>query len=78
MLEKFDFKNPDYASVFQERADRLTRLRQNPQLLQSLKIHYKHNPADFINDWGMTYDPMRARENIPAMLPFILFEKQRE
>lgn len=77
-MTAFDFKNPDYATVFQERADRLIRLRQNPQLLQSLKIHYKHNPADFINDWGMTYDPMRAKENIPAMLPFILFEKQRE
>lgn len=79
MLEKFDFKNPQHiATTLQERADRLIRIRQNPQLLQSLKIHYKHNPADFINDWGMTYDPMRAKENIPAMLPFILFEKQRE
>lgn len=74
----FDFKNPDYATVFKERADRLIRLRQNPQLLQSVKIHYKHNPIDFISDWGITYDPMRAKEGMPAYLPFILFNKQIE
>ena len=75
---QFDFKNPDYATVFQERADRLIRLRQNPQLLQSVKIHYKHNPADFINDWGCTYDPRNPERSLPSAVPFILFPKQRD
>ena len=37
-------------------------------------LHYKNNPVDFINDWMMTYDP-RSK---PAMLPFSLWERQKE
>ena len=37
-------------------------------------LHYKNNPADFINDWMMTYDP-RSK---PAMLVFSLWDRQKE
>ena len=37
-------------------------------------MHYKSNPIDFIDDWMMTYDP----RSTPAMLPFVLWERQKE
>jgi hypothetical protein len=74
----FDFKNPDYVEVFEWRAARLKWLREHPEEVPLLKLFYKENPAQFIIDWGMTYDPRLARRNLPTMLPFILFPKQEE
>lgn len=34
--------------------------------------------ADFINDWGVTFDPRNVERNLPALVPFLLFPKQRE
>lgn len=75
---KFDFKNPDYATVFRQRIGRLIRIRENPSILPALKRYYRDNPADFISDWGMTYDPRNIDVGLPARIPFILFDKQRE
>lgn len=69
-----DFKQPDYLPIFQKRFEVIHRLRGNPALLQAFKLHYKNNPVDFINDWGLTYDPRKK----PALMPFILFDKQKE
>lgn len=74
----FDFRNPDYAAVFAWRAEKLQAIRQDPMLLAACKVHYKENPADFINDWGMTFDPRNVERDLPAIVPFILFPKQRE
>lgn len=68
----------DYAAIFAERAERLKRLRENPQSLPAVKAYYRDNPVDFISDWGITFDPRMVEKNLPAVLPFILFEKQRE
>jgi len=73
-LNKFDFKCADYTDIILERASRLEVLRNNPELLKASKLHYKTHPVDFIEDWFWTHDP---RKN-PAMMPFILFPKQRE
>ena len=54
---EIDFKNPDYTAVLAERQRRLSFLRENPKALAAAKLHYKHHPEDFINDWGMTFDP---------------------
>jgi len=78
MIAPFDFKNPDYAKVFQQRAARLVEIRKNPQLLNSLKIYYADHIDDFINDWGVTYDPRNSNKNMPTLMPFILYPKQRE
>lgn len=76
--EQLDFKAPDYVPIFRERVERLTRLRAKPGLLDTLKVHYKANPADFINDWGVTFEPRNVERDLPAVVPFILFNRQRE
>jgi len=73
-----DWKNPDYVSIFAERAERLVRLRAEPGMLPDLKEYYKHHPAQFITDWGMTVDPRNLERDLPAVVPFILFPKQVE
>lgn len=74
----FDFKKPDYRMVAEWRVERLNRLRANPSSLIGLREFYKDNPAQFIIDWGNTYDPRNVERNLPATIPFILFEKQEE
>jgi hypothetical protein len=74
----FDFKAPDYERVYALRAERLQRLRTDPGILPGLKAHYKANPVDFINDWGMTFDPRNAEIGLPTVVPFVLFPRQEE
>lgn len=78
MTQGFDFRNPDYARVFAERAERLNWIRANPSKLPALKAYYAENLADFINDFGMTVDPRNVERRLPAQVPFLLFGKQRE
>jgi phage terminase large subunit len=74
----FDFRNPDYGPILQARMDRLAAIRQDPALLAALKVYYRDHPAEFITDWGVTYDPRNIERGLPAAVPFILFPKQRE
>lgn len=74
----FDFKNPDYVQVFEWRMERLQRIRSNPSSLPALKAYYKDHPAQFIIDWGMTFDPRNVERGLPATIPFLLFPKQEE
>lgn len=74
----FDFKKPDYPKVFEWRLERLERLRKQPQKISSLKRFYKDDPAQFIIDWGSTYDPRNVERGLPALCPFLLFPKQEE
>lgn len=74
----FDFKNPDYTQVFEWRMERLTRIRQNPEAIPVLNAYYKDNPAQFIIDWGMTYDPRNPERGLPSYIPFLLFPRQEE
>lgn len=78
MTAPFDWRNPDYGPIFQQRAQRLARLRENPQSLAALKLFYKDNPGSFIDDWGMTYDPRRPEVGLPSTVPLLLFQRQRE
>ena len=73
----FDFRNPDYLPIYQERANRLAAIRADPALLAALRVHYRYNPWDFITDWGMTYAP-KANDGGPIVRPFIMFPKQVE
>lgn len=73
-----DFKNPNYSKIFADRAQRLQKLRDDPRLLAAAKIHYKEHPWDFINDWGMTFDPRNLERGLPALVPFVLFPRQIE
>lgn len=74
----FDFKNPDYTQVFEWRIERLQKIRKNPQSIPILKAFYKDNPAQFIIDWGVTYDPRNPERKLPAYIPFLLFPKQED
>jgi hypothetical protein len=73
-----DFKSPDYTPIFRARAGALEKLRAHPDRLLPLKRYYTDNPIQFIEDWGITVDPRNASSNIPILMPFILFPKQRE
>lgn len=70
--------NPDYTAIYAERAERLKRIRGNPNELPALKLFYRENPAQFITDWGLTYDPRNIEIGLPATIPFILFPRQVE
>lgn len=74
----FDFKNPDYVQVFEWRVERLQRVRSTPGALDAMKLFYRDNPAQFIIDWGMTFDPRNVERKLPAAIPFLLFPKQEE
>ena len=76
--QTFDFRNPDYGPIFQARVQRLAKIRENPDMLPGLFAYYRENPAEFITDWGQTYDPRNVERGLPATVPFILFPRQRE
>jgi phage terminase large subunit len=69
---------PNYEAIYAERAERLGRIRADPAILGGLKEFYKDHPVEFINEWGMTFDPRNAEIGLPTTVPFILFAKQAE
>jgi len=73
-----DFKNPDYPAIFRWRLERIRRVREKPEIIPLLKAHYKANPIDFIEDYGVTFDPRNVGTPQPALIPLILFPRQRE
>lgn len=68
----------DYSAVFAERARRLAKLMADAKTLQAAKIYYRDNPASFVNDWGMTYDPRKMIDGGLANIPFVLWPRQVE
>lgn len=66
---------PDYSEIYHQRAERLYNLRHNMELLPGLFAYYAENPAQFINDWGMTYDPRLEGSKV---VPFVMFPKQED
>jgi phage terminase large subunit len=72
----WDWKNPTFEIEFNRRMAALQRLRENPEILPKVKEFYRDNPAEFIDDWGMTFDPRNAEIGLPANIPFVLFPKQ--
>lgn len=77
-MSDFDFRNPDYTEIFRQRVERLNRIRKNPDCLTALRTYYRDHPADFVSDWGVTVDPRNVERGLPATIPFILFDRQRE
>ena len=77
-LPEVDWRDPDYTGVLLDRIKRLERLRREPELVGALKVFYRTHPAQFIVDWGTTYDPRNQEIGLPATIPFILFPRQVE
>lgn len=70
-----------FAPILIERARRLAWLRGDKSggRLRDIKAYYRADHyADFINDWGMTVDPRNAEKKLPTVIPFTLFDIQRE
>jgi len=78
----FNFKSPDYRAVIEWRVERLARIREDaakdPTAIPKLRAYYKENIAQFIIDWGMTYDPRNIDIGLSPIVPFILFPRQEE
>lgn len=64
--------------VMQHRYEMIQRIRANPECLPSLRAYYRDNIAQFIHDWGVTFDPRNIERGLPAHVPFLLFDKQAE
>ncbi len=77
-MAEFDFRNPQYEPVWQERIDRLKRLRADPSLLPGVKAYYAENPAAMISDFMCTFDPRNVERGLPAVVPFLLFPRQQQ
>lgn len=78
LLKSFDWSNPDYEQILLRRAEMVQRIRSTPGMLAGLKDHFKDHPVDFINSFGMTFDPRNVERGIEATVPFILFPRQAE
>jgi phage terminase large subunit len=76
--QTFNFRSPDYISVFNGRLKAIARIRQEPQCLPTLKTYYKDHIADFICDFGITLNPKAVGEGNSSYMPFILYPRQRE
>lgn len=78
-MDNFDFRHPDYQPVLKKRSDAVLRLQRATAVeKEDLRQYYAENIADFINDWGMTFDPRNVERKLPSAIPFILFQRQRE
>lgn len=77
-----DWKHPDYSAIELDRLKRTLLVEDisddDPLCFALLRQHYKEFPADFIDHWGYTYDPRNPEIGLPALVPFVLFPKQKE
>jgi phage terminase large subunit len=83
--ELLDYQRPNYDDIVMARVQRLHWLRsgtveEQGQRLAELKAFYSkdENAAQFITDWCVTADPRNAERNLPVIMPFVLWPKQRE
>lgn len=77
-----DWAAPDFDAIFRRRMDALIRLREDPKatasIVTDMKAVYREYPAQMIVDWGVTVDPRNLEVGLPAIMPFILFDRQVE
>lgn len=69
---------PNYVEVFAERQRRLVAVQKDSSLIIGAKVYYPDHPHDFIEHFGITYDPRNAATGGLALMPFIMFQRQRE
>ena len=67
-------KKPD---VFQKMPESM-KVQCREKMVDSMKDYYRTRPVEFIQDWGVTYDPRNIGTDSPAHMPFCLFERQKE
>lgn len=69
---------PDYTELFKKRAAVFSTIEGDPVLQEGSLFYYQDKPEEFINDWCITYDPRNVSQNLPSIIPFSLFKKQRD
>jgi phage terminase large subunit len=67
----------DYRRIFKQRQKQFVACTDVKYQIGA-KAFYKDRPIDFINDWGVTYDPRNVARGLPTTVPFILFDRQRD
>ena len=72
---QINFSSPSYDALYEDRRAAAARLLRNKGAIERAKEFYRANWVEFINDWGMTYDP---RKETDKESPFVLFPKQEE
>jgi phage terminase large subunit len=75
MIE-MNWQNPDYCAVLIDRQRKLARLRADPTMLPAVHEYYKRNPAAWVNDNCVTFDPRNPERGIPSFTPFVLMPFQ--
>lgn len=69
---------PNYTLVLKQRLERLATLRSSSAMLVGAKEFYRTHPVEWIEHFAITYDPRKAGTETPAIMPFILFPRQKE
>ncbi len=69
---------PNFYKVIIKRTDKIKKIKNNPVLIKGAKEYYKDKPIEFIQDWGVTYDPRNAGTPHPTLMPFVPFKRQKE
>lgn len=70
---------PDYRAHFAWRQQQLVWLRAKPEeRWYGALEYYKTHKIEFIEHWGITYDPRNIGTNLPAFMPFVMFRRQKE
>ncbi len=80
-MQRVVFKQwpPNYTLVLKDRQSRFIQLTESFKLRIGAFEYYSTRPREFINDWCSTYDPRNVTsDDLPALLPFILFRRQDE
>ncbi len=77
-MENKAYTRPNYESINNERKKRFLLIKDDQKMLISSKSYYSCRPVEFIDDWCVTYDPRNAGTNIPTLMPFCLFDRQKE
>lgn len=74
-----DWQKPDYADVWKHRGVRMAKLNAcSDEEFAATMGFYSTRPAEWITDWGVTFDPRNVERGLSATVPFILFPKQVE
>ena len=69
---------PNFHKVIKRRQERFLTIYKSEELRRGALVYYKDKPLEFIQDWGVTYDPRNAGSGIPTLMPFVPFKKQKE
>src|ERR1700676_5196356 len=77
MLDRVVIWPPNYVKQFEWRQQQLLKL-SDVKLLYGASEYYKTHPIEFIEHWGITFDPRNAGTDQPTYMPFILFKRQKQ